>query len=566
MLIEAPHKSGEVASFYYPVPIDYTGTERRLRIGFPANFPHGQLTLIVEPSPWLVWPHAMKTGLCLHGFRQRPITGSPETVVEDSLARLGRIAALSTMGSDEDARKTEFHNELTSYWSAQNATSAQNLILLDRPQSASPLYALSDPRQSAPAGQETIWLASQEGLLKTHYSRAVKRSATVRAAEMPGFYLKLRTFPDVRFPAPNDMLAWLKPNLILADAARFEGWFWARGSLASRWIVLELPGAASAPLYCLNVRSAGLKAERGTRFGLRALRRRPAHPVHRTPAYVGASRVHVLDRSSVHSRDLSGAVQSLDGLRVVCVGVGSLGGSVAMQLARSGVEHLTLIDPDILVSANLGRHVLGADDLGKSKAKALREVIFRDLPTVDVVAYESFGELVQHEKHGVFADAHLVINTTADWESEVACWRAKASGASWGLLQAWSEPHTLVGHALLAPGGSFDARPLFDERGEFLFKFTQWPEDGVVPLPACGQSFIPGGALGMTSISTMVTQTALRALTGQSNNPAWVSTICSPQDVAALGGTYQGPAMPEGVHQLVLNREWPTPKPVGLSE
>ena len=78
LLQPAPRRGGEVASFYFPLPADYTGLERRLRIGFPSNFPQGLLQLHVEPSPWLVWPHAMKSGLCLHGFQQRPITGSPE--------------------------------------------------------------------------------------------------------------------------------------------------------------------------------------------------------------------------------------------------------------------------------------------------------------------------------------------------------------------------------------------------------------------------------------------------------------------------------------------------------
>lgn len=558
LLQAAPGQSGEAASFYFPLPADYTGTERRLRIGFPSNFPHGQLTLLVEPSPWLVWPHAMQTGLCLHGFKQRPITGSPEAVVQDSLARLIKIASMSSMGSDQAARDAEFHNELTSYWSRQHRRSSQNLILLDRPQQASELFAISDPRQSLPSGQETIWLAAHESALKKHYARVTGRPAKIRAAEMPGFYLKLKSHPDIRFPEPQHLLPWLMPHLALVDAARFQSWFWARGSLASRWIALELPGPTDAPLYCLNVRSPGLMSERGTRFGLRASRRRPARAVDRTPAYVGASTVNLLDRTAILSRDLSGTVQRLENTHVVCVGVGSLGSVVALQLARSGVGHLTLIDPETLVSANLGRHVLGVDDLGRSKAKALQEMILRDMPTTEVVAYEAYAESVQHEKPNVFQNANLVIITTADWESEVAFWRVKCEGVPWGLLQAWSEPHTQVGHALLAPAGAFDARYLFDDRGSFWHKFTEWPQDGIVALPACGESFIPGGSLGMTSIASMVSQTALRALTGQVKDKEWVSSIYMPQDVTCLGGEYHGPALADGVQQLVLNRAWPS--------
>jgi hypothetical protein len=70
-------------------------------------------------------------------------------------------------------------------------------------------------------------------------------------------------------------------------------------------------------------------------------------------------------------------------------------------------------------------------------------------------------------KPEVFDNADLVVITTADWQSEVTVWRAKSSGVSWGLLQAWSEPYTQVGHALFAPAGTFDGRHLFTDIGDF---------------------------------------------------------------------------------------------------
>lgn len=240
------------------------------------------------------------------------------------------------------------------------------------------------------------------------------------------------------------------------------------------------------------------------------------------------------------------------------VGVGSLGSTVALQLARSGVGEIVLIDPDILESANLGRHVLGADDLARSKAGALAEKITHDLPTVMVFPYMDFAELMLLQKPAVFEHADLVIVTTADWSSEVALWRNKAEDTSWSLLQAWSEPHSFVGHALLAPKGAYDGRPLFDDTGNFKLKCTEWPDGGgVVPLPACGQTFIPGGASGMANVASMVTQVALRTLTEQFDNPVWSTTIYRPQDVAKHDGTYSGPTLSDGVQHIVLEREWP---------
>lgn len=557
LLQPAVVRIGEAASYYFPLPVDYTGTERRLRISFPENFPRSGLRLIVEPSPWLVWPHAMEVGLCLHGFQERPVMGTPEYVVSDSLARLGRIVNLSRMGSCAATRDAEFRREITSYWSRQQGLSLQNLILLDRPQAASKLYALSDPRQTSASGQETVWLATDLASLKRHCRRTIGRSPRMRAPEAPGFYAKLRSYPDLRLPAPELLLTWLLPHLAPDDRTQLVAWFNERGSLPNRWVALELPGDTNAPIYCLNVRAYGLQLDRGSKFHLRSARRRPAVAVKNPPVLIRATTLDVLDRTEILSRDLSGVAQKLEGARVVCVGVGSLGSTVALQLARSGVGHLTLIDPDHLVSANLGRHVLGADDLGLPKAEALQEQIRKDLPTTEVTAFATFSEVVMYKNPEVFDKADLVVVTTADWQSEVALWGAKSDGTSWGLLQAWSEPHTQVGHALLAPSGAFDARSLFTDNGEFKHKFTEWPEGGVVALPACGESFIPGGSLGMVNIASMVSQIALRVLSGNIDSPSWVSSINMPDDVVTLGGKYLGPELPAGMQQAQLERGWP---------
>ena len=208
----------------------------------------------------------------------------------------------------------------------------------------------------------------------------------------------------------------------------------------------------------------------------------------------------------------------------------------------------------------LFRSVLGADSLGRLKASALRDKILLDLPTTECTAYSTFAEVVMSSKPEVFDNADLVVITTADWQSEVTVWRAKSSGVSWGLLQAWSEPYTQVGHALFAPAGTFDGRHLFTDIGDFLHKFTEWPGGGVVPLPACGESFIPGGSLGMTNIASMVSHTALRALTCNITTASWVSSIYRPEDVPSLGGQYHGPKLPEGAQQLLLERGWPEHK------
>lgn len=557
LLRSTDQKQGEAASFLLPLPPDYTGVERQVRIAFPNQFPLVSLRVQVEPSPWLAWPHATKSGLCLHGFRERPITGTPETVVQDCLLRLGAILEFVQMGSPPALREAEFQKEFTSYWNMQLGSSPQDVLLLERPQAASELFVTGDPRPGRRT--RTAWLAPSVESLGAHVYRTLGRSAKIPAPAVAGFYLKLLTFPDIQFPAPGRLLEWLTPHLSQEDGKKFLAWFSGKGSLANRWLVLELPGPTGAPLYCLDVRSYSKQPDHGRWYGFRSARRwsgknQPSH----SPVLVRGAILNVLDRNDILSRDLSGTAKSLENSKVVMVGVGSLGSTVALQLARSGVGELVLIDPDILESANLGRHVLGTDDLAQSKATALAEKIRHDLPTVKVTAFVDFAELTLLKMPEIFESTDMVIVTTADWSSEVALWFHKTQATAWDLLQAWSEPHSFVGHALLAPNGGHDGRPLFDDTGNFNLKYTDWPHGGgVVPLPACGQTFIPGGASGMANVASMVTQVALRGLTGQIGQPVWTTSIYRPQDISKHGGIYSGPVLADGVQHIVLEREWP---------
>jgi hypothetical protein len=70
-----------------------------------------------------------------------------------------------------------------------------------------------------------------------------------------------------------------------------------------------------------------------------------------------------------------GVEAGLSDKRVLIVGCGSLGGSVAMMLAKAGVGCLTLVDKDNLEAANIQRHVLGKEHVGKAKVDALKSVL-----------------------------------------------------------------------------------------------------------------------------------------------------------------------------------------------
>jgi hypothetical protein len=77
----------------------------------------------------------------------------------------------------------------------------------------------------------------------------------------------------------------------------------------------------------------------------------------------------------------------LEAARIVVVGVGALGSTVARSLAAMGIGHITLVDPDMVRPGNVIRHEARFPDIGKEKITALRQILLETNPniTIDVL-------------------------------------------------------------------------------------------------------------------------------------------------------------------------------------
>jgi molybdopterin/thiamine biosynthesis adenylyltransferase len=94
--------------------------------------------------------------------------------------------------------------------------------------------------------------------------------------------------------------------------------------------------------------------------------------------------------------------------RVLVVGLGSGGSTVALELAKAGVGHLTLVDPDQLEERNLIRHECDARYLGRNKAEAVADLIAYRNPQAEVEAiHADLFELGERAERAV-TDADLV--------------------------------------------------------------------------------------------------------------------------------------------------------------
>ena len=82
-------------------------------------------------------------------------------------------------------------------------------------------------------------------------------------------------------------------------------------------------------------------------------------------------------------------VQLLAPIRVLIAGCGSGGGSVALQLAMSGIRNFILLDRDHLGPENVIRHVCGRSFIGQKKVDALADVLRDRNPNISIDKIEA---------------------------------------------------------------------------------------------------------------------------------------------------------------------------------
>lgn len=176
--------------------------------------------------------------------------------------------------------------------------------------------------------------------------------------------------------------------------------------------------------------------------------------------------------------------------RVLLLGCGSLGAPIAELLARAGIGELHLLDKEVFEPENCARHLLGACDVGLSKADALAKRLRQMVPGLNVRPYLALAASWVHDvcKPGNY---DLVVDCTG--ESSVRVMLTHYRGRSLGpcsLVHAWVEPFCAAAHVVhLAPGDPWPA----NDPGEKVAA-ASWPARTRVDLPACGAGFHPYGA------------------------------------------------------------------------
>jgi molybdopterin/thiamine biosynthesis adenylyltransferase len=114
--------------------------------------------------------------------------------------------------------------------------------------------------------------------------------------------------------------------------------------------------------------------------------------------------------------------------RILIVGIGGIGGTVAIMLARSGIEKFILVEFDAYDTTNINRQIsCFADTLGRNKAEVIGEDIRRINPNAEV---EIYPRLLNHaEIAQLIPRADVVFPAADDYAFSILVFReAKRQG------------------------------------------------------------------------------------------------------------------------------------------
>jgi molybdopterin/thiamine biosynthesis adenylyltransferase len=231
--------------------------------------------------------------------------------------------------------------------------------------------------------------------------------------------------------------------------------------------------------------------------------------------------------------------------RVAILGCGSLGSGVAEVLAKSGVGHLTLVDPERLSYDNVARHALGIQWVGENKANALRTQIQRALPHISCTAIGGSWSKLDEK----LASFDLIISTMALWQENLLLNRVSIHDSIRPIIYAWLEPHAMAAHAVCIRHSRACLECGFTPEGKPRLVATQWAEPTWRHEAGCGGVFQPYGALDLLPAHYLVAELALELLAGRVSTTLRRSWIGDSQRVSILGGRW--------------SEEWEEVEPIG---
>ncbi len=227
---------------------------------------------------------------------------------------------------------------------------------------------------------------------------------------------------------------------------------------------------------------------------------------------IQALRVERVDPQWTVGRDQSPEVATRQRKRVVVFGAGALGSQVIEELAKAGVGHITIVDPDQMEANNIGRHLLGMHYVNHPKVAAVAEAVNKSHPSCIVKPYICTAErwLLENSLDGI----HAVLDLTG--EPEVRwCLNEARRAHPCALIVGWMEPFVAAAHACLLTTETlwFSDEALNHDPLKSL-EAVDWPEAVIRQVPGCSSRFQAYTSANAAYAVALVAENALKVVDG----------------------------------------------------
>lgn len=247
-----------------------------------------------------------------------------------------------------------------------------------------------------------------------------------------------------------------------------------------------------------------------------------------------------VDGAWIHGRDNDATYGYTSKKKVVIVGCGSLGASIAELLTASGIGNLILIDDDTLNPPNLAKHTLGISYLKRNKAEGVAEYIKKKYPHIkSVLSINSQFQKLKKPQLKSIENSDLIISCGVSFEGDIAIdkWRLSANNPLPHIC-SWTEEYAIVGHAI-ALLGEDSIKEAFNTNDQVKFLLTEWPEESksLLTEAGCGNVFQPQGAVDINPTITLTSRFALDVLLSKVPNSIRRVWLGDQSVVTKNGGT-----------------------------
>lgn len=512
------------------------GVTRRIDLVAGAQFPTTPVrtALVDHPEP-MTWPHVESDGiLCLLPNMAEWDPDNPSEVAMDLLNRSVRLVEELLDGS---IIERDFREEFVTYWGYKVHSRGESLFSLISPGPPSRLVRVWRGKGIEVVGEDqellVDWVHRRFGHTvpaKTEAAAFLWLDTPLLPDEYPEtaadlYSLAERMGKDAK--SALEQAASREPDEVLALLGAI-----GRGGAALIGAKVFNPkrrkGRPRAPDEPLSIGFRPGHTPQPLLFG----RFFKAVPVVRTL-------VQRCDADWVHGRGQDFRTNRLLRAMVVVVGCGSVGAPVACALAQAGAGRIVLVDPEALSWPNVGRHPLGAADVGRNKAEALAERLRTDYPHL-TIEHRAFGlrQLISHDSD-LLAGADLIVAATGNWVAESALnrWHVRQERAH-PIVYGWTEAHACAGHAVAIGKEEGCLQCHIGRTGTPDLTVVEWPNRGDLyqEEPACGAHYQPYGPVELGYITAMIAETALDCLLDPPEQSFGRVLVASKRRIVASGG------------------------------